>query len=78
MTRLLRYYDTANSLTRLARDGQLRLLVHVPDWAELKDGERVILTVEHGGPARTPERFAGQEHPRLVRSMITDRRRQGG
>ena len=51
---------------------ELTLVFHARDWNQLRDGAPMVLTTDHGAPAREPRRFAGA--PRFARSTIVDRR----
>ena len=44
------------------------LTFHDPKWEELKGGEPMVLTVEHGAPIHEPERFA--DRPRFDPGVI--------
>jgi hypothetical protein len=35
------------------------LTFHDPDWQELKGGEPMVLTTQHGDPVRNPQSYAG-------------------
>ena len=52
--------------------GKERVIVtfHDPEWRELRGGEPMVLTTEHGEPQRNPEKF--RNAPRLERAMIRD------
>ncbi len=48
--------------------GRVVLTFHDPDWKELKGGEPMVLTTEHGDPIHHPEKYAG--HPRFDPGVI--------
>ena len=52
----------------------LILTFHIRDWEKLPDASPLVLTIEHGGPQRNPERYISPETPRFKRSMIVDTR----
>ena len=54
------------------RWGKERVIVtfHDPQWRELRGGEPMVLTTEHGEPQRNPEKFG--QAPRFDRGMIRD------
>ncbi len=52
----------------------LTLVFHASNWAALKDGSRIVLTILHGAPAVEPKRFDRAGAPRFDRSMIVDKR----
>ena len=58
---------------RASRD-QLTLTFHVRNWEKLEDKAPMVLTIEHGAPARDAKRFAGPEFPRFDKRKIVDKR----
>lgn len=44
------------------------LTFHDPDWQELKGGEPMVLTTEHGDPIHDPKSYA--DHPRYDPAVI--------
>lgn len=50
--------------------GKERVIVtfHDPEWRELRGGEPMVLTTEHGEPLRNPEKFS--QAPRFERRLI--------
>lgn len=50
--------------------GKERVIVtfHDPQWSDLRGGEPMVLTTEHGEPPRNPEKF--REAQRFDRGMI--------
>ncbi len=57
------------------RPGRVRLTFHILNWTALEDGAPVVLTIDHGAPARTPGRFLRQDVPRFGTKLIRDTRR---
>lgn len=51
--------------------GRVILTFHDPDWQELKGGEPMVLTTEHGDPIHQPEKYAG--HPRFDPKVIGEK-----
>lgn len=51
--------------------GRVVLTFHDPDWQELKGGETMVLTTEHGDPIHQPEKYAG--YPRFDPKTIGDK-----
>ncbi len=51
---------------------ELTLVFHARNWDRLQDGAPMVLTTEHGAPARDPKRFAAA--PRFARAAVVDRR----
>jgi hypothetical protein len=60
-------------IDRKASARQLILTFHATDWERLREGAPMVLTIDHGAPARDPARF--REAPRFSRRLIVDRRR---
>ena len=56
--------------TDLGRE-TVTLTFHDPDWQELKGGEPMVLTTEHGDPIHQPEKYAG--HPRFDPKVIGEK-----
>jgi hypothetical protein len=56
--------------TDLGRDVVV-LTFHDPDWQELRGGEPMVLTTQHGDPVRNPEKYAG--YPRFDPKMIAEK-----
>lgn len=52
---------------------ELILTFHVRDWRRLQDGGLMVLTTDHGGPRREPERFRAREGIRYSKRLITRR-----
>lgn len=52
----------------------LILTFHIRDWTELSDRGLMILTIDHGAPARNPEIFERRQGPRFDKASIVDRR----
>jgi hypothetical protein len=52
----------------------LVLTFHIRDWTQLVDGTPFVLTVDHGGPVRDPDRFGRPSGPRFSRQLIVDKR----
>lgn len=52
--------------------GKERVIVtfHDPEWRELRGGEPMVLTTEHGEPLREPEKFRSAQ--RFSRELIRD------
>ncbi len=55
-------------------DDSLQLVVHVRDWQDLAERAPMILTIEHGAPIRSPERFVRPGLIRFTRDVVRDRR----
>ena len=51
---------------------ELTLVFHARDWDRLRDGAPMVLTTEHGAPARDPRRFDAA--PKFTRAAVVDRR----
>lgn len=51
---------------------ELTLVFHAREWDRLRDGAPMVLTTDHGVPAREPTRFAAA--PRFARAAVVDRR----
>ena len=49
----------------------LILTFHVRDWQRLQDGALMVLTTEHGGPVRNPEKFRREGGVRFSKALIT-------
>ncbi len=61
---------------KIDRQDQSRDLVltfHVRDWQQLEEGGLMLLTTEHGGPVRDPEKFRRREGTRYSKNLITRR-----
>ena len=52
---------------------ELGLTFHVRDWQRLPENALMVLTTEHGGPVREPEKFRRREGTRFNRNLITRR-----
>lgn len=52
---------------------ELLLTFHVRDWQRLQENSLMVLTTEHGGPVRDPEKFRRREGPRFSKTLITRR-----
>ena len=52
--------------------GKERVIVtfHDPEWRELRGGEAMVLTIDHGEPQRNPRKFANA--PRFERARIRE------
>ena len=55
------------------KDGRSELILtfHVRDWQRLQDGALMVLTTEHGGPVRNPEKFRREGGVRFSKALIT-------
>src|SRR5688572_18327153 len=60
-------------IDRKASPRQIMLTFNATDWERLREGAPMVLTIDHGAPARDPARF--REAPRFSRRLIVDRRR---
>ena len=49
----------------------LILTFHVRDWQRLQEGALMVLTTEHGGPVRNPEKFRREGGVRFSKALIT-------
>lgn len=56
--------------TELEKD-RVILVFHDPDWKELKGGEVMVLTTQHGDPILNPEKYAG--YPRFDPGAIGEK-----
>lgn len=52
---------------------ELGLTFHVRDWQRLQENSLMVLTTEHDGPIRNPEKFRRREGTRFSRNLITRR-----
>lgn len=52
---------------------ELILTFHIRDWKRLQEGGLMVLTTEHGGPRREPEKFRSREGTRYNKRLITRR-----
>jgi hypothetical protein len=50
---------------------RVTLTFHDPQWQELKGGETMVLTTEHGDPIHDPGKYAG--YPRLDPRVIDEK-----
>ena len=50
---------------------ELILTFHVRDWQRLQENSPMVLTTEHGGPVRDPEKFRRREGTRFSKTLIT-------
>lgn len=50
---------------------RVTLTFHDPQWEELKGGEPMVLTTEHGDPINNPDKYAG--HPRFDPGLISEK-----
>jgi hypothetical protein len=69
-----RYEYRTFHIDRNDRRKELILTFHVRNREELEDGAPVVLTIDHGGPIRDPERFIRRDTPRFAKGMIVDKR----
>ena len=53
---------------------ELILTFHVRDWEELKEGEPIVLTIDHGAPVRDPRRFVRRDIPKFRKARVVDKR----
>jgi hypothetical protein len=60
-------------IDRQDQSRELVLTFHVRNWQQLEEGGLMILTTEHGGPVREPEKFRRREGLRYSKSLITRR-----
>jgi hypothetical protein len=49
----------------------LILTFHVRDWQRLQEGALMVLTTEHGGPVRNPDKFRREGGVRFSKALIT-------
>jgi hypothetical protein len=52
----------------------LTLTFHIRDWNRLAEGAPFVLTIDHGGPVRAPDRYARVAGPRFSRQSVVDKR----
>jgi hypothetical protein len=59
------------NIDRKDESAELILTFHVRDWQRVQDGALMVLTTDHGGPIRNPEKYRRQEGVRFSKSLIT-------
>ncbi len=56
-------------------DKGLILTFHIRNWEKVKDGELLVLTINHGDPVRNAEKYRRRKSPRFNKKIIVDKRK---
>lgn len=61
-------------IDRSKGDGELILTFHIRNWEKIRDGEKIVLTTDHGDPVRNPKKYSERNLPLFNKNIIIDNR----
>lgn len=61
-------------IDRSESDKGMILTFHIRNWEKVKDGEQLVLTIDHGDPIRNTEKYRQRKLPRFTKKIIVDKR----